>query len=156
MTTSCPSSPYCFCSSTSDGISARHGPHQVAQKFRTIGFPLNAASFTSTPFMSFSVKSSGAALPATLASATASSSAEFGEPVRLPLGDPAGGAPPLSAPGASMTMRIATATAAIAITIATLLGLRSGIAASPEEGSGLMTSLPAGCSASMCNLNNTR
>jgi hypothetical protein len=37
-----------------------------------------------------------------------------------------------------------------------LLGLRSGIAASPEEGSGLMTSLPAGCSASMCNLNNTR
>src|ERR1043166_7113327 len=104
MTTSpTPSSLYLVLSSTRAGISARQGPHHVAQKFTTMGLPLNDASFTSTPFMSLSVKSSGAALPAAFASAAASSSAVLGDPVRLPFEGDAG-ADGVSAPGASMTI----------------------------------------------------
>src|SRR5258705_3786230 len=156
MTTSFPSAPYCVFNSTSDGISARHGPHHVAQKFPTLGLPLNEASFTSTPFMSFSVKSSGAALPEAFASAAASSSAVFGEPVRLPFASEAGPAG-FSAPGASMTIRIAIATAAIAMNPATLLGLRSGTSDSVARASGApgAASGPVGCSVSMGALNNT-
>src|SRR5258705_10620921 len=156
MTSSFPSAPYCVFNSTSEGISARHGPHHVAQKFTTIGLPLKEASFTSTPFMSFSVKSSGAALPEAFASAAASSSAVFAEPVRLPFA-PETGAAGFSAPGASMTIRIAIATAAIAMNTATLLGLRSGTSESVARASGASgaASGPVGCSVSMGALNNT-
>src|ERR1051325_8457972 len=105
MTTSFPASPYCLFNSTSDGISARHGPHHVAQKFITIGLPLKDASFTSTPFMSLSVKLSGADLPAAFASAAASSSAVFGEPVRFDFVSAAGGGAGLSGPGARITIK---------------------------------------------------
>src|SRR5262249_28611024 len=108
MTTSFPSAAYCFWSSTRDGISARHGPHHVAQKVKVVGLPLKEASLTATPFMSLSVKPGGAGLPAAFASAAASSSAVLGEPVKLPLDAVEGGA--VSEPGASITMRIAIAT----------------------------------------------
>src|SRR5579863_8907393 len=39
----CNWSLYFFCSSTRSGVSARQGPHQVAQKFRRTTFPLKAA-----------------------------------------------------------------------------------------------------------------
>src|SRR5688500_8391864 len=52
-------SRYFSCSSTKPGISALHGPHQVAQKFSstTLLGSLNDASETSLPSMSFNLKS---------------------------------------------------------------------------------------------------
>src|SRR5262245_44117009 len=55
-----PRSLYLADSSTSVGVSSRHGPHQVAQKLTMSGLPLKSASRTSRPFMSLRVKSSDA------------------------------------------------------------------------------------------------
>src|SRR6266436_5454492 len=45
----CSRSLYFFCSSTRSGISARHGPHHVAQKFTSTTFPLEPARVTGLP-----------------------------------------------------------------------------------------------------------
>src|SRR5882762_2670577 len=45
----CKRSLYLFCNRTRSGISARHGPHHVAQKFTTMTLPLDAASVTGFP-----------------------------------------------------------------------------------------------------------
>src|SRR5258705_7161319 len=156
MTSSFPSAPYCVFNSTSEGISARHGPTTCPQKFTRAGLPWKGAGFPPTRFMSFGVRWRGAAFPEAFASAAASSSAVLGEPVRLPFA-PETGAAGFSAPGASMTIRIAIATAAIAMNTATLLGLRSGTSESVARASGASgaASGPVGCSVSMGALNNT-
>jgi len=48
---------YLFCSSTRSGISARQGPHQVAQKFKRITFPRESASVTGLPSRPLSLNS---------------------------------------------------------------------------------------------------
>src|SRR5262245_13359011 len=62
-TISRPLEPYFFESSTRNGISARQGPHQVAQKLTSRGFPLKSDSRTVRPSNDFSAKS-GAGIPA--------------------------------------------------------------------------------------------
>ena len=57
------SSVYCSCSAMRSGISSLQGSHQVAQKLSRMILPLYDDSFTSAPFMSFTVKSSGAGFP---------------------------------------------------------------------------------------------
>ncbi len=51
-----PCGPYSVCSSTNSGISVLQPTHHVAQKFRTITFPLKSASLTFVPVVSLSVK----------------------------------------------------------------------------------------------------
>src|SRR5512133_717962 len=51
-----PFAPYWSLRSTNSGISALHGPHQVAQKLMRTTFPLKSAIFTDLPCMSFKVK----------------------------------------------------------------------------------------------------
>ena len=48
---------YLFCSSTRSGISARHGPHHVAQKFRRVTLLLYSARLTGLPSRVSSLKS---------------------------------------------------------------------------------------------------
>src|SRR5258708_23158755 len=48
---------YLFCSSTRSGISARQGPHQVAQKFRRMTLPCESARVTGFPSRLVSLKS---------------------------------------------------------------------------------------------------
>src|SRR5216683_139102 len=48
---------YLFCSSTRSGISARQGPHQVAQKFRRMTLPWESARVTGLPSRPVSLKS---------------------------------------------------------------------------------------------------
>src|SRR5688572_32507082 len=57
-----PLSRYFSCNRTNPGISALHGPHHVAQKFRSTTLPLYADSDTSLPSTSFIVKSKLACL----------------------------------------------------------------------------------------------
>src|SRR5260370_41390945 len=48
---------YLFCSSTRSGISARQGPHQVAQKFSRMTLPWESARVTGFPSRLVSLKS---------------------------------------------------------------------------------------------------
>src|SRR5216684_1390067 len=48
---------YLSCSSTRSGISARQGPHQVAQKFKRMTLPLESASVTGLPSRPVSLNS---------------------------------------------------------------------------------------------------
>src|SRR5689334_16115799 len=53
-----PSAEYRGANLLSIGISSRHGPHHVAQKFKTTILPRNSASDTGLPVRSVSVRSS--------------------------------------------------------------------------------------------------
>src|SRR6266853_4985570 len=48
---------YLFCSSTRSGISARQGPHHVAQKFKRITLPRESVSVTGLPSRPLSLNS---------------------------------------------------------------------------------------------------
>src|SRR5437764_6739971 len=47
----------CFSNSMNQGISSAHGPHQVAQKFKTTTFPRRSLNLNAFPSPSLRVKS---------------------------------------------------------------------------------------------------
>src|SRR5262249_20629605 len=54
-----PRGAYSFSASTKNGISARQGTHQVAQKFRTTGLPRKSLTRTRLPFISLKGRLTG-------------------------------------------------------------------------------------------------